>query len=171
MERISRLRCQTLTSVHRPKKMAGAPRSTRHPKLLASAANDLARLDARGAHVQLAHGARRDLRAHRLNVRIPPAVGPPVRVGHAHAESRTLATHVTYGSHAEHHLSKILRPADGPIRADVTGPTVPGNLPRVLTLRRAAKSVSDLDLARAAGQHSDVVGWPRSDHPGAPWTP
>ena len=71
-----------------------------------SAADDLAGLQARGADVQLPHGAGGDLRPHRLDVRVPPTVRPAMRVGYVHAETGTLATHVTHGSHAEHHLSK-----------------------------------------------------------------
>src|SRR5664279_4937940 len=67
-----------------------------------SAADDLAGLEAGRADIQLPHGARCHLRPHRLDVRVPPTVGPAMGVGYVHPETGTLATHVTHGSHAEH---------------------------------------------------------------------
>src|SRR6478672_8455284 len=101
-----------------------------------SAPDDLAGLQARGANVDLAHGAGSDLCSDRLDVRVPTPMRPAMRVRDAHAETWTLATHVTHGSHAEHHLSRI---CDRPVgRSEQTFSTrrLPGNLPRVLTRRR-----------------------------------
>src|SRR3954468_7657560 len=83
-------------------KMAGAPESTRHFRtLLASAANDLARLDARGAHVQALALGHTHLGVHGLDVRVPPAVGTAVGVRDQLAEAGSLATDVAHGSHVE----------------------------------------------------------------------
>ena len=97
---------------------------------LSSAPHDLAGLEARGAHIDLAHGAGGNLRADRLDVRIPAPMRPAVRMRDAHAETGTLATHVTYGSHAEHHLSKICDRPAGPIRAVVIDPARAGQPPQ-----------------------------------------
>src|SRR3569623_1655909 len=64
-----------------------------------SGADDLAGLDARGADLQLLGRAATGRGAHRLDVRVPAAVGPPVRVGHVVAAARSLATDVAHASH------------------------------------------------------------------------
>jgi len=66
---------------------------------LSSGADDLAGLDARGADLELLGRAATGGGAHRLDVRVPAAVGPPVRVGHVVAEARSLATDVAHASH------------------------------------------------------------------------
>src|SRR5690242_9274629 len=66
---------------------------------LSSGADDLAGLDARGADLELLGRAATGRGAHRLDVRVPAAVGPPVRVGHVVAEARSLATDVAHASH------------------------------------------------------------------------
>src|SRR5436305_6823243 len=81
--------------------MAGAPRSTRHSETLASAADDLARLDARGAHVEALALGHAHLGVDGLDVRVPPAVGTAVGVRDRLAEARSLATDVAHGSHVE----------------------------------------------------------------------
>src|SRR5581483_649898 len=65
----------------------------------AGAADDLAGLDARGAHVEPLRGAATGRHSHGLDVRVPAAVGPPVRVGHVVTEARPLATDVAHASH------------------------------------------------------------------------
>src|SRR3954454_17319915 len=62
-------------------------------------ADDLAGLDARGAELELLGVAAAGRGAHRLDVLVPAAVGPPVRVGHVVAEARSLATDVAHASH------------------------------------------------------------------------
>jgi len=65
-------------------------------------AGDLARLDARGAHVQPPRRAVH-LGAYALNVRVPAARRAAVRVRHVHAEARPLAADVADGSHGMLH--------------------------------------------------------------------
>src|SRR3954471_8140612 len=66
-----------------------------------SAPDDLAGLDTGGADLHLPRGAATGRGAHRLNVGVPTAVGPPVRVGHVVAEARSLAADVAHASHGD----------------------------------------------------------------------
>src|SRR5260370_265871 len=77
--------------------VAAGPRGLR-------SAGDLARLDARGAHVQ---PPRRpvDLGAHTLNVRVPAARRAAVRARHAVAAARPLAADGAAGSHRTLHCA------------------------------------------------------------------
>src|SRR5690606_3534902 len=59
---------------------------------------DLPRPDAAGADVQPPGGAV-DEGPHTLDVRVPPALGTPVRVADAHAPRRALAAHLADGCH------------------------------------------------------------------------
>src|SRR4029077_19742512 len=58
----------------------------------------LAGLDAGRAHIHPARGLA-DHRAHALNVGVPAARGPAVRVRHIVAEARPFAAHIADGSH------------------------------------------------------------------------
>lgn len=82
---------------------SGAVPGWLQPCTAASAANDLARPQAGGAHVHALAGAA-NLRVHGLNVRVPPAPGLPVGVRDRIAEARPLATDVADGSHVRHPL-------------------------------------------------------------------
>src|SRR5688572_31447600 len=64
-----------------------------------SGAHDLAGADARGARVDPATVAGGDERPHGLDVRVPTARRPAVRVRHRHTETGPLATDVAHGSH------------------------------------------------------------------------
>src|SRR6185436_18703151 len=86
--------------------------------MLRSGADDLARLDARGADLELLGRAATGRGAHRLDVRVPAAVGPPVRVGHVVAEARSLATDV---AHASHGILLGLIETDGAQRTTAAG--------------------------------------------------
>ena len=63
-----------------------------------SGAGDLASLDTRGAHVHPA-ATTVDCGPHRLDVRVPPALGLGLRPRHVVAEAWLLATDVTHASH------------------------------------------------------------------------
>src|SRR5258707_529031 len=63
------------------------------------APDDLAGLDTRRAHLHFAGRAAAGRRAHGLDVRVPAAVGPAVRVGHVVAEARLLVADLAHGSH------------------------------------------------------------------------
>src|SRR5699024_9997201 len=65
-----------------------------------SGAGDFARLDAGRAHVHPLAGAVVQARMHRLDVRVPTAFGPPVRVRDGHSEAGSLGTDVADGSHS-----------------------------------------------------------------------
>lgn len=62
-------------------------------------ADHLAGLQAGGACIDLANQTGLERSTHRLDIRVPAAGGPAVRVRHAHAKAGTLTTHVTYGGH------------------------------------------------------------------------
>lgn len=63
-------------------------------------ASDLARLEARGAHIQ-ALGSTADEGAHALNVGVPAARGAAVGVRDRVAPARALAANITGGSHGD----------------------------------------------------------------------
>src|SRR6478735_3105640 len=66
----------------------------------ASAANDLACLEAGGAHVELLTGTGSNLGPDSLNVRVPTTVGTPVRVRDRLTEAGPLGAYVADGSHS-----------------------------------------------------------------------
>jgi len=152
-----------------------------------SAADDLAGLQARGADVQLPHRARCHLRPHRLDVRVPPTVGPAMGVGYVHPETGTLATHVTDGSHAEHpyRCSAIGHRADQSKLEKARHAS--GNLTRVLTGALGTKFPPDPHASSEFGPRvtpgcskkhrthaaGSSAGRPHEwlAPPGAPWTP
>src|SRR5699024_8092605 len=72
-----------------------------------SAAGNFSRLDAGSARVQALAPPGRHLSVHDLDVRVPPAVGTPVRMRDLLAETRSLATDVAHGSHCEHSFRVI----------------------------------------------------------------
>src|SRR5690606_38075832 len=82
-------------------------------KARGSAPNDLARLDAGGAHVQALLLGKPDPGVHGLDVRVPPAVRAPVRVRDPLAEARPLATDVAHGSHVEHSSKRSVNEPPG----------------------------------------------------------
>lgn len=65
-----------------------------------SAANDLARLQAGGAHVHPASVTRGDLCAHGLDIRVPATVGAPVRMRDRLPEAGAFGANVADGSHS-----------------------------------------------------------------------
>ena len=69
-----------------------------------SASRDLAGFEAGGAYVEAVTIAGADSRPDGLNVRVPPAMCPPMRVRDRHAEARPLAADVAHGSHVTHSL-------------------------------------------------------------------
>ena len=80
---------------------AGPVRSSNQAILVIASldrANDLVRLQALGAHIQALGGAFNQS-TDALDVRVPPAVGPHMRVRDALAEARSLTADVTNGSH------------------------------------------------------------------------
>src|SRR5580704_13136041 len=91
------------STARRATSASGAPRLAAAPAGLSSrgsSAGDLARLDARGAHLQ---AARRTvhLGPHGLDVWVEAARGAAVRVRDPVTETRPLAADVADGSHAE----------------------------------------------------------------------
>ena len=69
-----------------------------------SASGDFACFEARRADVEAVTIAGADFCPDGLNVRVPPAMCPPVRMRDRHAEARPLAADVAHGSHVTHSL-------------------------------------------------------------------
>src|SRR5215471_9974618 len=92
-------------------------------RLTRGSAVDLARLDARGAHVQVP-GRPVDLHAPTLNVRVPAARGAAVRERHVVAEARPLAADVADGSHGIAPLGDS-QLGHRPVRAGTVGEEYP----------------------------------------------
>ena len=93
------------------------------------ASRDLARFEARSADVEAVTIAGADSRPDGLNVRVPPAMCPPVRVRDRHAEARPLAADVAHGSHVTHSLGSSRRPVDRAVGVK-RNPTVHGAVHR-----------------------------------------
>src|SRR6478735_5966085 len=112
--------------------------------------DDLAALDAAGADVEPLRGAA-DEGAHPLHVRVPAALGAPVRVGDRHAPARVLPTDVTYGCHgATSRKVSTTCPECAPR-------TINGGYQRVLTTdqARSRRTTSELSMtAIVAGDRS-----------------
>src|SRR3954463_13702650 len=125
----------------------GRPRLLRLLRVLL-AADYLAGLDAGGAHLQLAGGPAAGRGAHRLDVGVPPTVGPPVRVGHVVAEARSLAADV---AHASHGVLLGLKATEG-----APDSRHPGNLARLPDARGEQPIAPSRD--RREPRHAVIVG-------------